>query len=161
MAAGLEHARFSKRDLGRVACELRISAAKTDSRQLAHRAAAAVAADEPLSSKLATACEDSYAGFGLLEIFNAITSQYLDAQLVRARRENRFDTCHVCGDIADRPRQTVLPLGAVNLVVEELDAGEVTCGTARLLQPVRGGRRRSFMARSHRCPHFNPGSDCN
>jgi hypothetical protein len=77
----------------------------------------------------------------LFETLDAAAAPDLHSQRIRARGQDRLDARHIRRDVADRTGQAIAPFPAVDLVVEELDAGEVTAGAALLLRPVRGRGR--------------------
>jgi hypothetical protein len=65
----------------------------------------------------------------------------LDDVLRGAKAKYGFDACHVGRDAADRAGQAVWPARGVDLIMKELNAGEVATGAALLLHPVGHGWR--------------------
>lgn len=70
---------------------------------------------------------------------DAETAPDVDAHAVCARSERGFERVHVDGDIGiGRRRQAPGPLRGVDVLLIELETGEMTGGPARLLHPVCG-----------------------
>lgn len=93
---------------------------------------------------------DGHAVHGLSQSLDAAAAPDLCTQRLGADRKDGLDARHFDRHAPDRAGQAVWPLRCIDLIVKELDAGEMTGGATLLLHPVRTrwrlpARRASFQ----------------
>ena len=149
VAAQAELIRIGHLDFNGIAGELGIGADELKAASLAHRAAAAIASDEPASAKGLIAGANGHVFVRLVEVLDAEAAPDLDPHRACARGQGGFEGLHVDRHVgAGRTWQAIRPLRGVDVVEVELDAGEMAARAARLLHPMRGGH--SAPRRLHR-----------
>jgi hypothetical protein len=133
-------------DFDRVARELRLGADELETASLPHRASASIASDEPPRTNRRAAGMDGHSVVGLGEFLDPLSEPDLYAHRAHPDRKDGLQALHAGRQrTGGRPRQAVLPSGRIDLVVEELDAGEVAARATGLLHPVRAGGRAAFV----------------
>jgi hypothetical protein len=142
VAARDELIRVSHLDLNGIAGELGIGADKLKAACLAHGAAAAIAANEPASAKALAAGANGHVFARLIEILDAEAAPDLHPHRACASGQGGFKALQLERHAgASRTWQAIRPLRGVDVVIVELDAGEMAARAARLLHPMRGSRR--------------------
>ncbi len=139
MAARTEPIRIGQFDLDRVAGELRICADEVEPASLPHRAAAAIAADEPTATERLASGVNAYVFVRSIECLDTETAPDLDSHGARSGGQDAFDMFEIDRQAgAGRTGEPIVPRRGVDPVGEELDAGKMAGGTARLMHPMRG-----------------------
>ncbi|KAG1316876.1 hypothetical protein G6F62_013223 [Rhizopus arrhizus] len=134
---------------GGVAGELRIGSFEAETRLLAHRAAGAVAADQPAAVDGAV-CGRLHSDLILLHLHRLNRAAAIDvhAQPDCALGQYRFQRLQLDRHLrADRRWQPPVPAPAVHVVQRERNAGEVAPQRPRVRQPVRRAGRGCALVR--------------